>query len=136
MSENPEINSPPPPPVDPPPPPSSSPPPPPSGQGGGSNTTLMNVLADLWILAIVPLLVEKDNKEVQWHAKHGLVLLVAEILLWIVINIVGNFIPFLGCAITPFISLAFLVVRIICIVKAVNGERFLVPGLSQYADRF
>jgi len=96
----------------------------------------MKVLAYLWILAIVPLLAEKEDKEVQWHAKHGLVLLVAEILLWIVINIVGNIVPFLGCAIAPFISLAFLVVRIVAIVKAVNGERFIVPGLSQYADRF
>jgi uncharacterized membrane protein len=134
MSENPENIAPPPPPADPPPPPAGGPPP--AAPAGGSNTTLMNVLAYLWILALVPLLVEKDDKEVQWHAKHGLVLLVAEIVLWIVINIVANVVPFLGCAIAPFVSLIFLVVRIICIVKAVNGERFIVPGLSQYADRF
>jgi hypothetical protein len=40
-----------------------------------SNRTIMIVLSYLWILAIVPLLVEKEDKEVQWHAKHGIVLL-------------------------------------------------------------
>ena len=50
----------------------------------------MIVLSYLWILALVPLLVEKDDKEVQWHAKHGIVLMVAEIAFWIVFNIVIN----------------------------------------------
>jgi uncharacterized membrane protein len=31
---------------------------------------------------------------------------------------------------------AVIVVHIICIVKGLNGERFMVPGISQYADRF
>jgi hypothetical protein len=30
----------------------------------------------------------------------------------------------------------FLIVHIIAIVKGVNGSRLIVPGLSQYADRF
>ena len=43
------------------------------------NRGVMIVLAYLWPLALVPLLVEKDDAEVQWHAKHGIVLMVAEI---------------------------------------------------------
>ena len=39
----------------------------------------MIVLAYLWPLALVPLLVEKHDAEVQWHAKHGIVLMVAEL---------------------------------------------------------
>lgn len=46
-----------------------------------SNRGVMIVLAYLWPLAIVPLLLEKDDADVQWHAKHGLVLLVAELVL-------------------------------------------------------
>ena len=53
-----------------------------------SNRSIMIVLSYLWLLALVPLLVEKDDKEVQWHAKHGIVLMVAEIVLWIAITIV------------------------------------------------
>ena len=37
---------------------------------------------------------------------------------------------------SPLIMLIFLVIRIICIVKGVKNERFLIPGVSQYADKF
>ena len=37
----------------------------------------MIVLSYLWPLALVPLLVEKEDAEIQWHAKHGIVLMVA-----------------------------------------------------------
>ena len=39
----------------------------------------MIVLAYLWLLAVIPLLVEKQDPEVQWHAKHGIVLMIAEL---------------------------------------------------------
>jgi uncharacterized membrane protein len=103
----------------------------------------MIVLSYLWLLALVPLLVEKDDKEVQWHAKHGLVLLVAEIVFWIAITVIttvlGTLGMGLGCVLsmlTPFLSLAFLALHILCIVKGLGGERFIIPGISQYADRF
>lgn len=142
MSEN---VTPPPPPSDAPPPPPAAgaapPPPPPSGAAGGTespNRTIMIVLAYLGILALIPLLVEKDDKEVQWHAKHGLVLLV----LWVVVGIafgVASAIPGLGCItgiIALFLPLPMLIIHIICIVKGVNGDRFLIPGISKYADQF
>ncbi|MDH3746104.1 MAG: hypothetical protein OES47_13480 [Acidobacteriota bacterium] len=121
-----------------------TPPPPPeepsSGSGGqSSNRGLMVALSYLWLLALVPLLVEKDDAEVQWHAKHGIVLMVAEIGLWIVFALLSMVLGPLACALAIFqllIFLAILVVHVICIVKGVNGERFLLPGISQYADRF
>ena len=70
----------------------------PGSTAPSNNRTVMIVLSYLWLLALVPLLVEKEDKEVQWHAKHGLVLLLAEIVLWVVItmvNIVTGF--FIGC---------------------------------------
>jgi uncharacterized membrane protein len=108
-----------------------------------SNRTIMIVLSYLWILAIVPLLVEKEDKEVQWHAKHGIVLLVAEIVLWIAVTIVSMMISMmsmtLGCIVsilTMGLWLAILVVHVMAIVKGVNGQRFLIPGVSEYANRF
>jgi len=108
-----------------------------------SNRGVMIVLSYLWILALVPLLVEKQDQEVQWHAKHGIVLMVAEIAFWIVYNIVtymfaAIFTP-LGCVIGllgPFIALVFLAVHIVAIVKGLNGQRLIIPGLSEYASRF
>ena len=119
----------------PPTPPTPPPSPPPSGES--ANRGVMIVLSYLWLLALVPLLVEKDDAEVQWHAKHGLVLLVAEILLWVVLAILTS-IPMLGCIIAPvllLVCLAVLVVHVICIVKGLKGERFIIPGISQYAEK-
>ncbi len=116
-------------------PPTPPPSPPPSGES--ANRGVMIVLSYLWLLALVPRLVEKDDAEVQWHAKHGLVLLAAEILLWVVLAILIS-IPMLGCIIAPvglLVSLAVLAVHIICIVKGLKGERFIIPGISQYAEK-
>ncbi len=122
-----------------PPPPTEPPAQTPSGTGGASsNRGLMIVLAYLWLLALVPLLVEKEDKEVQWHAKHGLVLLIAEVILWVILAILGMLGP-LACVIAIVnlvVFLAIIVIHILCIVKGVGGERFLIPGISQYADRF
>ncbi len=123
---------------------SEAPPPPPpaaSGSSGGasSNRGLMIALSYLWLLAIVPLLVEKDDAEVQWHAKHGLVLLVAEVILWLAFAVLSMVLGPLACVLAIVQLVLFIgivVVHIICIVKGVNGERFLVPAISQYADRF
>jgi uncharacterized membrane protein len=103
-----------------------------------SNRGVMIVLSYLWILALVPLLVEKEDKEVQWHAKHGIVLMVAEIVFWIVFNIIIYMIPF-GCVVGllgPLVALAFLAVHVVAIIKGLNGQRFLIPGLSEYASKF
>ena len=108
------------------------PPPPPPPIGQSSNR------------GIVPLLVEKEDKEVQWHAKHGIVLMVAEIVLWIALGIVqvviGTIAPFgLGCLLSVLwfiLWIGILILHVMCIVKGVNGQRFLVPGISEYASRF
>jgi len=108
-----------------------------------SNRGVMIVLSYLWILALVPLLVEKQDQDVQWHAKHGIVLMVAEIAFWIVYNIVtymfaAIFTP-LGCVIGllgPLIALVFLAVHVVAIIKGLNGQRLIIPGLSEYASKF
>jgi uncharacterized membrane protein len=122
-----------------PPPPSYAPPPPPIGTppiGTASpNRGIMLVLSYLWLLALIPFVVEKNDPEVQWHAKHGLVLTVAEFLLWIVVGIVTHVIPFAGCVLWLLWPLL-LIFRIFLIIKATNGQRVLIPGISQYADQF
>ncbi|HTM32423.1 MAG TPA: hypothetical protein VL263_14025 [Vicinamibacterales bacterium] len=105
-----------------------------------SNRNVMIVLSYLWLLALVPLLTEKEDREVQWHAKHGIVLMVAELVLWVavtMVNIVTGL--FVGCLIgflSLFLWVAIVVLHIMCIVKGINGQRLIVPGVSQYADKF
>lgn len=120
----------------------SQPVPPPPPGGASSNRSLMTALSYLWILFLVPLLVEKDDKEVQWHAKHGMVLTIAEIVvsvaLFILTTVLSAVTAGLGCIVSllsPLVFVAFLVVRILCIVKGINGERFIIPGITQYVDR-
>ena len=103
-----------------------------------SNRNVMIVLSYLWLLALVPLLTEKDDKEVQWHAKHGLVLMVAEMIIWIVISVVLTPMGIFGCVaalFTPLLLLGELVLHIMCIMKGINGKRLIVPGLSEFADK-
>ena len=102
-----------------------------------TNRGLMIILSYLWILALIPLLVEKGDKEIQWHAKNGLVLTIAEVILQLLVNAIT--VTGIGCVFAIFIPLIFLgfaVIRVIAIFKGLNGERFIVPGLSQYADKF
>lgn len=152
MSENETpIPPPPPPPADspaaasppPPPPPQTPPPPAAAPQGASDNRSVMIVLSYLWLLALVPLLVEKDDSEVQWHAKHGLVLLAAEFIFWVgmtfISGLLGMVTAGMGCILSmfmPLFSLAFIVIHVVCIAKGLKGERFLIPGVSQYADKF
>jgi uncharacterized membrane protein len=135
------------PPATPPPPGGGSytpppPPPPPPGAGGpaSSDRTLMVVLSYLWILALIPLLTKKDDSEVQWHAKNGLVLMGAEIIVWIAFWIISYALSnsVIGCALVPIqciVWLGFLVLRILAIVKAVGGQRFRIPVVTDFAEK-
>ena len=119
----------------------ATPPPPlPTGGTQSSNRGVMIVLSYLWLLALVPLLVEKDDKEVQWHAKHGIVLMIAEIVFWIAVTIVQMALgTILGCVVglmSFVVWIGIVILHILAIVKGVNGGRLIVPGVSQYADRF
>jgi uncharacterized membrane protein len=120
------------------PPPQPPTQPPPSGGGtASSNRNLMIVLAYVWLLCLIPLITEKDDREVQWHAKHGLVLFIAEIAFWVVLTVLSS--VGVGCVLallSPIFGLIFLAVHIICIVKGINGQRFIIPGISQFADKF
>lgn len=130
-----------------PPPPSYPPPPPPSsGMPGGTgfvspNRTIMIVLSYLWLLALIPFLVEKEDREVQWHARNGLLLTGAEILLWIALSMLSVATSAIdlgctGCMLQSILGIVLLVIRIVAIVKGVGGGRLHIPVLSDYTTRF
>ncbi len=105
-----------------------------------SNRNVMILLSYLWLLALVPLLTEKDDKEVQWHAKHGIVLMVAELIMWVVINVdhgrtrpdrLSRRLCCRRCMVLGQIAL-----HIVAIMKGINGQRLIIPGLSEFTDKF
>lgn len=114
-----------------------APPTPPPASGASDNRQIMLILSYLWILALIPYLTEQRDPEVKWHARHGLVLLVAEIVLNIVLFIL-SLIPVLGCVFSILwmvVWIGIVVLHVICLVKALGGERFKIPYVSPYADQ-
>ena len=107
------------------------------------NRGVMIVLSYLWALALVPLLFEKQDDEVQWHAKHGIVLMIAELVLLFAYMMMTSIVSLasLGLGIVLILFLVFawvaiLAVHVVAILKGINGARFVIPGLSEYANRF
>lgn len=141
MSETPHV----PPSAPPPPPPGGGsytpPPPPPMGgaPAGGSDRGIMIFLSYFGLFALIPLLTKKEDRDIQWHAKNGLAICVAWIVVAIAWNIIGYVLPApialvwsgLGC----FVGLAFLILDIVAMVKAFGGQRFRVPVVSDFADK-
>lgn len=116
--------------------PEAAPLPPPPAGGASSNRSVMIILSYLWILALIPLLMEQDDQDVHWHAKHGLVLLGAETAAFLAIGVFSGLSGGLGCLLVPLAQLGVLVFHVVCISKALKGERLLIPGLSDFADKF
>lgn len=133
-----------PPPTVPPPPPGGGsytppPPPPPGGGATSSDRTIMLILSYLGILSLIPFFMKKDDAEVMWHAKNGVALFLAEIV-WCVVQIAIAFvhIPVLGCVtgiVGCIVWLGFIALSILCIVKAVNGQRFRIPVITDMAEK-
>ncbi|HEY8132167.1 MAG TPA: DUF4870 domain-containing protein [Thermoanaerobaculia bacterium] len=138
MSETPHVPPSPPPPggsYTPPPPPTSPPP----GGAPSSDRTIFLVLAYLGILSLIPLIAKKDDPEIQWHAKNGVALFIAE-LIWVAIRIALIFIriPFVGCGLSMIscvVWIGFLALSIYCIVQAVGGKRFRIPLITDMAEK-
>ena len=129
------------------PPPTGSPypppPPPPPPGGASSDRTIMLVLCYLGLLALIPLLTKKEDPEVQWHAKNGLALMIAAFAAWLVLFVLSfaiamMHIPIVGCITTMahcVVWLGYLVLLIFCIVKAVGGQRFRIPVVTDFAEK-
>ena len=117
----------------PPAPPSEPVPPPPPDR------TLMLILAYLGPLSLVPMLADKNDPEVQWHAKNGLVLFGAWAVLCMLDVVIVATLQFFGCLYTllmAFAGLLYLALIVVGIAKALRGERLVVPVLTDLAGRF
>jgi uncharacterized membrane protein len=103
---------------------------------------VMIVLAYMWLLAFVPLLFEQQSPDIQWHARHGIVLMIAEVLLLagyiLMTTLVSLATLGLGLVLSllvVFVWVGILGLHVIAIVKGINGERLMIPRVSEYANR-
>jgi len=93
--------------------------------------TGMAVIA--YLVFFLPLLTEaKNDPYVKFHVKQGLVLLI----LWIIISAVSGIIPFIGpLVIGPIGGLVSLILIIIGIMNALNGEQKPLPLIGQFGEK-
>jgi uncharacterized membrane protein len=91
-----------------------------------NDNKVMAALSYAWILCLVPLLGKRDSKFAQFHAKQGLVLFVLELIasffMWF---------PVFG----QLLMLALVVISVLGIVKALNGEWWKIPFIYQWSKK-
>lgn len=89
---------------------------------------IIAALGYLGFLCLLPLLLKKDSPFAQHHGKQGLVLLIAWLILWLV-----NVIPFVGQVLWALGSIGILILVLLGIVNALNGNMWEMPVLGKYA---
>jgi len=87
-------------------------------------------LSYIWILALVALLFKRQSGYVQFHAKQGIVLLIAEVILWII-----GMVPVLGWLVSFLGHIVILVLAVLGIVAALVGRYWEMPFLGEYAKK-
>jgi len=88
-------------------------------------------LSYLWILVLIPLLTKKDSEFCQFHAKQGLVLLIASFAVMIL-----GMLPIIGwLIILPFGSLFLLILAVLGLINALQGKKWEMPYLGKYAKK-
>ncbi len=110
------------------------------GTTGGMTDNVAGMLAYITIIpAIIFLVMEPYNKRrfIRFHAFQSVFFGVAWIALWIALSIVGM-IPFLGWAtllLWPLIGLGGLIVWVILLIKANQGQMFKLPIIGDMAEK-
>ena len=96
------------------------------------NNLLMGVLCYLGPLVIIPYMTTKDQPFVKYHIKQGVVLVAAEVIIYIIGSMItlGIFIP-----IAMILNLGALVLTIIGIVNVLQKKESPLPLLGQFADK-
>jgi uncharacterized membrane protein len=94
------------------------------------------VLCYLPLAGLVALAIEKRDREIRWHARNGLLFFAAVVGIGAAATLLGFLLPSSGC-LYPVVMLVALIVyslvTILAIVKALQGERLFVPGISRHA---
>ena len=83
------------------------------------------------VTGIIFYLLEKENKFVRFHAMQSIMTFGA----FFVLNIVLSLIPAVGGPLLPLLGIVQLIVWIILMVKAYQGEHFKLPVIGDMAEK-
>jgi uncharacterized membrane protein len=109
---------------------------PPPAQNGLSDTAAGAIAYITIVPAIVFLVLEPYNRKpyVKFHAWQSICLNIAWIAVWIVAMILAV-IPVIGWILGPLLGLSVFIVWLVCILKAVNGQKFSLPIIGPLAEK-
>ena len=99
---------------------------------GPHKNILMAILSYLGPLVIVSYLTAKEDPFVRFHIKQGLVLFVIEAAVWVV----GSMLMYQFWMFVNIINLGTLVLSIVGIVNAVQGQEKELPLVGQFSKHF
>jgi len=112
------------------------------------NRTVWLILSYTWIVACcvflpaIPLVVEREDEFAKWHAKHGIVLALVWFFLSVVLLGIANLFGLFWDAgkslfyiLWGFVGVAFLVLNIISMMKAFEGQRWTVKPLEGFLKK-
>jgi uncharacterized membrane protein len=85
-----------------------------------------------WVSGLVFFLIEKDSKFVKFHAMQSIITFVALIIIALVISVI----PFVGWVIASLVYILGLVLWIVLMVKAYQGEKFKLPIAGDLAEKW
>jgi uncharacterized membrane protein len=91
---------------------------------------LLSYLAGI-LTGIIFYILEKENKFVRFHAMQSIITFG----FFFVINIVLGFVPVVGWSLMPLIGVIQLILWIILMVKAYQGEHFKLPIVGDMAEK-
>ena len=109
-----------------------------TAEGSSPTRPLLLALCYLGFLGVVPLVSGSRDRELRWHAWNGLLLFGAVAAVGLAATLVGIAVPALSClyAVAMLIaSFLYLIIAILAIVKALEGQRLIIPGVSRHASR-
>ena len=99
----------------------------------GLNQNVAGMLCYLvgWITGLIFFLIEKDDKFVRFHAMQSMITFGGLTVLFMFVG----FIPVLGWMVVPILGLVQLVLWILLMVKAFQGEKFKLPVIGDLAEQ-
>ena len=103
-----------------------------SGSGMPRNTAAAVSYLLGAVTGVVILTMEKNDSFVRFHATQSIALTVVWLGGWIVLTII----PVIGWVLLPFWGLGMFVLWLVAIVKAWQGERFVLPVVGVYTQKF
>ncbi len=84
-----------------------------------------------FVTGIVFLIIEKENKFVRFHAMQSIIVFGG----LFVLNIILTFIPFIGWLLGLLLSILGLILWILLMIKAYNGEMYKLPVVGDMAEQ-